>query len=164
MQTSLSSAFVVNTAVVAFYLCLVPLMGKLIDKIGRRKSLIIGCLGFLTLSYPVFYILIQQTNAGIMILLLGTLVIFQAINAVAIAVSSAEIFPTKLRNSGIGFSYNLSAAIFGGLSPLAATALIAATGNRLSITYLILGCIFVTFLTTVFLLKGFYKKNTAATE
>lgn len=159
METSLSSAFVVNTSVIAIYLCLCPVMGMLIDKIGRRKCLIIGCLGFLILSYPVFYILIQQTNALIMIALLGVLIVFQTILAVAIVVVSAEVFPTQLRNSGIGFSYNLAAAIFGGLAPLAATALIAATGDRLSITWLIIGAILVTFLTTVFLLKGYYAKK-----
>lgn len=159
MGTSLSSAFVVNTSVIAIYLILCPFMGLLIDKIGRRKSLIIGCLGFLILSYPVFALLIQQDNPVIMIALLGILIVFQTIIAVAIAVVSAEIFPTKLRSSGIGFSYNLAAAVFGGLAPLAATALIAGTGDQLSITYLILGAIFVTFLTTLFLLKGFYAKG-----
>lgn len=159
MGTSLSSAFVVNTSVIAINLLLCPLVGKLIDKVGRRKCLIVGCVGFLLLSYPVFSILIQQTNPGIMIALLGVLIVFQTILAVAIAVVSAEVFPTKLRNSGIGFSYNLAAAIFGGLAPLAATALIAGTGDQLSITYLILGSILITFLTTVFLLKGFYAKE-----
>ena len=159
MHTSLSSAFVVNTSVIAINLLLCPIVGKLIDKVGRRKCLIIGCLGVLILSYPVFALLIQQTDAVVMIALLGVLIVFQTILAVAIAVVSAEVFPTKLRNSGIGFSYNLAAAIFGGLAPLAATALIAATGNQLSITYLILGSILITFLTTVFLLKGFYAKG-----
>lgn len=159
MHTSLSSAFVVNTSVIAINLLLCPIVGKLIDKVGRRKCLIIGCLGFLILSYPVFALLIQQTDAVVMIALLGVLIVFQTILAVAIAVVSAEVFPTKLRNSGIGFSYNLAAAIFGGLAPLAATALIAATGNQLSITYMILGSILITFLTTVFLLKGFYAKG-----
>ena len=159
MHTSLSSAFVVNTSVIAINLLLCPIVGKLIDKVGRRKCLIIGCLGFLILSYPVFALLIQQTDAVVLIALLGVLIVFQTILAVAIAVVSAEVFPTKLRNSGIGFSYNLAAAIFGGLAPLAATALIAATGNQLSITYLILGSILITFLTTVFLLKGFYAKG-----
>ena len=62
MGTSFSSAFVVNTSVIAINLLLCPIVGLLIDKVGRRKCLIIGCLGFLILSYPVFYVLIQQTN------------------------------------------------------------------------------------------------------
>ena len=159
MGTSFSSAFIVNTSVIAINLLLCPVVGMLIDKVGRRRCLIVGCLGFLILSYPVFYILIQQTNAVLMIGLLGILIVFQTILAVAIVVVSAEVFPTKLRNSGIGFSYNIAAAVFGGLAPLAATALIAATGDNLSITYLMIGSVLVTLLTSVFLLKGYYVKG-----
>ena len=148
MGTSFSSAFVVNTSVIAINLLLCPIVGLLIDKVGRRKCLIIGCLGFLILSYPVFYVLI----------------VFQTILAVAIVVVSAEVFPTKLRNSGIGFSYNIAAAVFGGLAPLAATALIAATGDRLSITYLMIGSVLITLLTTIFLLKGYYVKGKNASS
>lgn len=71
MGTSFSSAFIVNTSVIAINLLLCPVVGMLIDKVGRRRCLIVGCLGFLILSYPVFYILIQQTNAVLMIGLLG---------------------------------------------------------------------------------------------
>ena len=159
MGTSFSSAFIVNTSVIAINLLLCPVVGMLIDKVGRRRCLIVGCLGFLILSYPVFNILIQQTNAVLMIGLLGVLIVFQTILAVAIVVVSAEVFPTKLRNSGIGFSYNIAAAVFGGLAPLAATALIAATGDNLSITYLMIGSVLVTLLTSVFLLKGYYVKG-----
>lgn len=157
--TSLSSAFVVNTSVIAIYLLLCPLAGKFIDRFGRPKSMIIGCVGFLVFTYPVFSIIVGHSNPIVMIALLGILVAFQTLIAVGNGVVSAEIFPTNLRNSGIGFSYNLSAAVFGGLAPLAATALIAATGNQLSITYLIIGAIVVTLLTCVFLLRGFYDKD-----
>ena len=83
MGTSFSSAFIVNTSVIAINLLLCPVVGMLIDKVGRRRCLIVGCLGFLILSYPVFYILIQQTNAVLMIGLLGILIVFQTILAIA---------------------------------------------------------------------------------
>ena len=157
--SSLSDSFVVNTSVIAIYLIICPFAGKLIDKIGRRKGLIIGCIGFLVFTYPVFFILIQHTNPIIMIALLGILVACQTLIAVANAVIPSEIFPTNLRNSGIGFSYNLSAAVFGGLAPLEATALIAATSNTLAITWLIFGAILVTLLTGIFMLKLFYSRK-----
>lgn len=159
MEASLSSAFVVNTAVLVIYLIVCPLIAKLVDRIGRIKSLVLGSLGFMLFTYPIFYVLIRQTSAPIMIALLGVLIVFQVSIAVTVPTVSAEIFPTKLRNCGIGFSYNLAAAVFGGLTPLAATAIIAATGDRLSITWLIVSAVLVTFLTTVFIVKGFYLKG-----
>ena len=157
--TSMSDAFAVNTSVLAIYLILCPFAGKIVDKIGRRRGLIIGSIGFLIFTYPVFFILIQHTNPAIMIALLGILVACQTLIAVGNAVVSTEIFPTELRSSGVGFAYNLSAAVFGGLAPLAATALIAATGNQISIVWLIMGAILITLITSVFLLKRFYGKD-----
>lgn len=157
--TSMSDAFVVNTSVLAIYLVLCPFAGKILDKIGRRRGLVIGCIGFLIFTYPVFYILVQHTNPAIMIALLGILVACQTLIAVGNAVVSTEIFPTELRSSGVGFAYNLSAAVFGGLAPMAATAVIAATGNQLSIVALIIGAIVITLVTAVFLLKRFYGKE-----
>lgn len=133
--------------------------GKIVDKIGRRRGLIIGSIGFLIFTYPVFSILVQHTNPAIMIALLGILVACQTLIAVGNAVVSTEIFPTELRSSGVGFAYNLSAAVFGGLAPLVATALIAATGNQISIVWLIMGAILITLITSVFLLKRFYGKD-----
>lgn len=157
--TSMSDAFAVNTSVLAIYLILCPFAGKIVDKIGRRRGLIIGSIGFLIFTYPVFFILVQHTNPAIMIALLGILVACQTLIAVGNAVVSTEIFPTELRSSGVGFAYNLSAAVFGGLAPLAATALIAATGNQISIVWLIMGAILITLITSVFLLKRFYGKD-----
>lgn len=157
--TSMSDAFAVNTSVLAIYLILCPFAGKIVDKIGRRRGLIIGSIGFLIFTYPVFSILVQHTNPAIMIALLGILVACQTLIAVGNAVVSTEIFPTELRSSGVGFAYNLSAAVFGGLAPLAATALIAATGNQISIVWLIMGAILITLITSVFLLKRFYGKD-----
>lgn len=41
----------------------------------------------------------------------------------------AEVFSTKLRYSGFAVGREVSAAIFGGLSPLIATALVAGAGG-----------------------------------
>jgi len=153
LQSSLSNAFLVNTSVILIFLILTPFIAKLVDRIGTRISLIIGCLGFIVLSYPVFYAVTISTSPITMIAVLGALMVFQPLISVAICVVSAEILPTKVRNSGIGLAYNLSVAIFGGCAPLMATAIIGAAGTQISIIYLIIPCIAITLLTTWFLLK-----------
>ena len=42
MGTSFSSAFIVNTSVIAINLLLCPVVGMLIDKVGRRRCLIVS--------------------------------------------------------------------------------------------------------------------------
>lgn len=158
-QTTMSASFLINTCAVLFYVVLCPFAGKLIDKIGIRTSLVIGSIGFLVLSYPIFNLLIHQTEVLPMIGLLMILMVFQTILAIAIATASTDVFPAEVRNSGVGFAYNLAAAIFGGMAPAAATMLIAGTGNVLSLVFLILGAIAITLLTSLTLLRGFYPKK-----
>jgi len=43
-----------------------------------------------------------------------------------------EIFPTQIRYTGFAVSYNITYAIFGGLTPLIVTALIQGTGQALA--------------------------------
>ena len=41
-----------------------------------------------------------------------------------------EIMPTRVRTSGFSLAYSLATAIFGGFTPMIATWLIHATGNK----------------------------------
>lgn len=155
---SLSNSFTINTVAVCVYLVCVPISGKILDKIGPRKGVIIGGIAYIALCYPVFWFL--SHNADSMLGAIGAmsvLLVFQSLLAVGIAVMSTEVFPTELRNSGVGLAYNLAVAIFGGFGPAAATALIAGTGDVMSITWLIFATMAVTLFTAAFLMKRFYK-------
>jgi MFS transporter, MHS family, proline/betaine transporter len=44
----------------------------------------------------------------------------------------SDLFPTRTRTTGMAVGYNLGTTIFGGFTPLAVAALIAATGNNLA--------------------------------
>ncbi len=156
---SMLNAFIVNTSVVAIYLLFCPFAGLLADKIGRRRSIIIACLGFIVLSYPLFSIFVSTQNVAIMILSLAVIMVFQSLNAVAVATASSEVFPTELRNSGIGFAYNLAAACFGGMAPMVATAIIAGTGNALSLAGFIIAADLVSILIAIFLMRRFYDRS-----
>jgi MHS family proline/betaine transporter-like MFS transporter len=46
-----------------------------------------------------------------------------------------ELFPTRVRFTGIAISYNMSAAIFGGTAPMVGAALYKITGDELALAY-----------------------------
>lgn len=157
---SLSNSFLTNTIATALYSVFVPLSGILIDKIGPGRTAIIAPIGYILLTVPVYTFL--TTMADSLPIAIGAILclgVFQAILAVSIVVISAEVFPSALRNSGVGFAYNLAVAIFGGMGPTAATALITGTGDVMSITWLIMGTMAVTLLAAIFMLRRFYKKG-----
>jgi MHS family proline/betaine transporter-like MFS transporter len=65
-------------------------------------------------------------GATVAMILLG---IFMAAYDGASSAAMAELFPTNIRYGSMAIAYNLSVAVFGGITPLLATFLIGATGN-----------------------------------
>jgi MFS transporter, MHS family, proline/betaine transporter len=49
------------------------------------------------------------------------------------------MFQTRIRHTGYATSMNIAVALFGGSAPFIATALIAATGNSLAPSFLLIG-------------------------
>lgn len=106
-----------------------PLCSRLSDVIGRKKVFGGAELASAILVFP-YLALINTKNivfAGIAVVVLGGIII-QAMAGVQS--SLLEVFSTRLRYSGFSLGRELSAAIFGGLSPLIATALVSGTGGR----------------------------------
>jgi MHS family proline/betaine transporter-like MFS transporter len=58
-----------------------------------------------------------------------------------------EQFPTRVRYTGMAFSFNFGAILGGGVTPYLATALIGHTGNLLSPAFLLVGAAVVALVT-----------------
>lgn len=145
VHMSFAAAMASNVIVLIFFLILVPLMGMWSDKIGRKPLLILSCLGFAILSYPVFLLL---NHGGFLFILLPQFIfaIFEAMFSGPGPAAIAEMFPTRVRNSSLSVGYNIGVALFGGTAPFIATYLIHSTGNKLSPTFYVIACAIVTLL------------------
>ncbi|WP_078873017.1 MULTISPECIES: MFS transporter [unclassified Streptomyces] len=126
---SADSAALLSTVISLLGLVLVPLFGLLSDRVGRKPVFVGATAALLVVSTPAF-LLMRTGTAGTWAagLLLGT--ILAAILG-TYAVWSAEVFPTRTRQSGLSISYNLTAALFAGTVPYLMTVLISATGSTL---------------------------------
>lgn len=123
--TGLSShhAFSIESYTLLGMLFLVPLMGILGDKIGRKNMLLITTAGMVILALP-FFQLLQSGTLNSIIFVLGMATLLSSMDQGNTLTTVVENCPLNVRYSGVAFSYNLSAAIFGGLSPLIIIALI----------------------------------------
>ncbi|MFG2789645.1 MFS transporter [Streptomyces sp. NPDC048419] len=124
---SADTAALLSTVISLLGLVLVPVFGALSDRVGRKPVFVGATAALFVLSTPAF-LLMRTGLAGTWIagLLLG--VILAAILG-TYAVWSAEIFPTRTRQSGLSIAYNLTAALFAGTVPYLMTVLISATGS-----------------------------------
>ncbi len=119
----LEQGFIASTIAMAVYCIAVPAFAALSDRIGRKPLLLGAVGGFLIFAYPLINAL---HNAGFGKFLLVDIVgiLFIAMSNSVLAAVLCELFPTRVRTSGIGLPYAVCSAIFGGTAPLIAAAFI----------------------------------------
>ena len=118
----------------AVFTATIPLFGLLSDRLGRRAVMLTGAALILVLSYPLFLAI----DSGSTDLMFGCAAIAGA--AVAMLAGPgpamlAELFPARIRVTGLGLGYALSAAAFGGTAALIVGGLKVLTGDPLAAAY-----------------------------
>ena len=127
-------------------LILIPPLGALSDRVGRKPLLYASCALFALLTYPLFMLM----NTGSLTLAITAHVVLAVIEALFVCASlaaGAELFATRVRYGGFSIGYNFSVAIFGGTAPYIATFLVSRTGNPLSPAFYVILAALLTFLT-----------------
>lgn len=128
-QGSFMSSIILAVLIVTF-----PISAYISDRIGRKPILVWSSVALVVSIYPIFLAL-HTMNYGIAIL---SQVIFSAIVGAymgPVPTLLVELFPTKVRFTGVAISYNLSAAIFGGTAPMVGALLHKITGEQISLAY-----------------------------
>ena len=129
-------------------LVLIPPLGALSDRIGRKPLLITGAVGFAVFAYPLFLLL----NSGALAAAIAAHAGLAAIESVFVSASlaaGAELFATRVRSSGYSIGYNVSVAVFGGTAPYVATWLVARTGNVIAPAYYVIAAAIVSLITVL---------------
>ncbi len=134
LKLSAAQSLWASTVSLLALVVLVPIMGALSDRIGRKPLLLASCAACFVIPIPAFWVLTHASGFWVVVLV-------QLVFAVAIALFSgpgpaaiAEIFPTRGRSTWMSSSYALAVAIFGGFAPYVAQAMIDLTGSRMAPT------------------------------
>jgi metabolite-proton symporter len=102
------------TAVLVIFMILQPVFGMISDRIGRKNNMILfAALGTLA-SAPLLIALGQVSSPYLaFVLVLASLTIASFYTSIS-GVVKAELFPTQVRALGVGFTYAVANATFGG--------------------------------------------------
>ena len=129
-----------STAGIIMLVVAIPVMGMLSDRIGRRPMLLTCTIGFVVLSYPIFWGIVAASRLAVILpVQIGISVLIAFFSGPGPA-AIAEIFPTRARALWMSIGYSLAVAIFGGFAPYIATWLIERTGSPLSPSLYVIVC------------------------
>ena len=142
-------AVLAQTIAVMAHAAGILLVGWIGDRVAPRYLLRAGVVVFLVFGYPFYVSLEARTLHLTVVLVLAGLA--AGLTNGSFAVVLTDLFPTRIRFSGVALAFNLAFTIFSGMSPLAATTLIRATGSASAPAVLVAGAALLTLIGSVWL-------------
>ena len=112
--------------------------GWLGDRIAPRHLLRLGVGLLMVLAYPFYAAVAARTMSLTVLLTLAGLV--AGLTNGAFAALLTDLFPTRIRFTGVALVFNIAFTIFSGTAPLVATSLIASAGDVRAPAFLMAGC------------------------
>ncbi|KWX23364.1 MFS transporter [Mycolicibacterium wolinskyi] len=107
----------------AVHFVAIPTVGRLSDRFGRRPVYIVGAIGAGVWAFFAF----PMMNSANYLVIMGAIIIGLIIHALMYAPQPAimaEMFPTRMRYSGVSLGYQVTSIVAGSLAPIIAVKLL----------------------------------------
>ena len=143
VQTDTSRILLLLLVAHFVHFCAVPLVGKLSDAFGRRPVYLAGAI--LGGTWGFFAFPMMDTANDLIILSAITIgLLFHALMYAGQPAIMAEMFPTRMRYSGVSLGYQVTSIVAGSLAPIIATSLLNASGSSTPVALYLMGACLVT--------------------
>ena len=130
--------------------------GALSDRIGRKRIIMAGCLLAALTYLPIYKAMsaaAEPLNFWALVGLIFVQVFYVTMVYGPIAAFLVESFPAKIRYTSLSLPYHFGNGWFGGFTPVIATSIVAATGNRYAGLWFPIAVASLTFVVGMFALR-----------
>ncbi|MBF6161543.1 MFS transporter [Nocardia cyriacigeorgica] len=122
----------------AIHFFAIPMVGNLSDRFGRRAVYLVGAITAGTWGFFAFPMMDSGHNAVILAaIIIGLL--FHALMYAAQPAIMAEMFPTRMRYSGVSLGYQVTSIVAGSLAPIIAVRLLDTFDSSVPIAWYLAG-------------------------
>jgi MFS family permease len=125
----------------AVHFLAIPTVGRLSDRFGRRPVYLLGAI--LTATWGFFaFPMMDSKHYGVIMSAVVIGLVFHAMMYAPQPAMMAEMFPTRMRYSGVSLGYQVTAIFAGSLAPIIAVRLLSVYKSSVPIAiYLALACV-----------------------
>lgn len=127
-EISSSQNLLITVLLLTFSAVTIPFFGKLGDVVSTKKLMVIGSLSTLLLTFPL-YMSVSNANFFWTIVIQSLLILSLNVQFALLPGILSDLFPTSVRFTCLGFSFNLCDSLVGGLTPVMALCCVGYTHN-----------------------------------
>jgi MHS family proline/betaine transporter-like MFS transporter len=132
-----STALDINTVAMLVSLVLIPLIGALSDRIGRKPIMLAATGGLFVLAWPLFWMLHHPEIALVLPAQIGFAVLVACFGG-TVPAAMVELVPDRIRCTVLSVGYNAGMAVLGGMTPMVAVYTIQRSQYDLSPAFLLM--------------------------
>ena len=123
-----TTSHVLQIVVLVVLMVLLPVIGRISDRVGRRPVVLTGCVAMVVLSFPSVMLIRGDSATSVFggLMLMGLML---AMFSATLPSTLPALFPTHIRAGALSIGFNISVSLFGGTTSTVMGSLVLLTGD-----------------------------------